>query len=160
MLRVVTCRLCKKSIGRQRPAVQRSVVRAHVWPRWRGAAGHVGHVVVVDELHYSVCPWDRALVLKPGHHDHLGTIALRNHVLDYKGSGKNGRDRTRTLTLPRFPVHRKGSRVVGATGFEPVTPAVSRQCSAAELSARNRWGCGFSEEYADSPPAPSRVHSA
>ena len=29
-----------------------------------------------------------------------------------------------------------GFPVVGATGFEPVTPAVSRQCSAAELSAR------------------------
>ena len=32
-----------------------------------------------------------------------------------------------------------GGASVGATGFEPVTPAVSRQCSAAELSARTRW---------------------
>ena len=31
--------------------------------------------------------------------------------------------------------HHEGPEV-GATGFEPVTPAVSRQCSAAELSAR------------------------
>ena len=42
----------------------------------------------------------------------------------------------KTLGTTGHPVSTKGFLLVGATGFEPVTPAVSRQCSAAELSAQ------------------------
>lgn len=60
------------------------------------------------------------------------------------GAGRSVRQRPRKPTLDeaserRFhPASGEGASV-GATGFEPVTPAVSRQCSAAELSARTHW---------------------
>ncbi len=53
-----------------------------------------------------------------------------------------------------FLLRGKGSRSVGATGIEPVTSAVSRQRSAAELSARIRcygWLSGIAMTSAPSP---------
>ena len=40
----------------------------------------------------------------------------------------------------RKPMQPHGFPYVGDTGFEPVTPAVSRQCSAAELIALSGFG--------------------
>ena len=58
---------------------------------------------------------------------------MLRHVDTWAGRRPGTRE---TLGAAGFPNDSKGFYVVGATGFEPVTPAVSRQCSAAELSAR------------------------
>src|SRR5215203_4359078 len=49
-----------------------------------------------------------------------------------------------------------GGAMVGATGIEPVTPAMSRQCSTAELRAHRRPHCEVSKNAATRKPG--RLH--
>ena len=63
--------------------------------------------------------------------------ALKRHQRGTKAAPKNRIDGLRFLSLVKLLILRR-LEMVRDTGFEPVTPTVSRWCSTAELTAHSR----------------------